>query len=218
MIIGNGHIHGSAWSDFEKLEKIYPGLELVFLKLKERIRLESKDLSCLVRFLNDNVTCTLSAENIMNFGISRESAEFIRDTVKEVNIHHHTKSCRKYKTICRFQFPRYPSLFHIIAQEYPDKLSEDENISLWEKLNSVLKEVKALLEKEDTDKYEDLDDLLEAAIPCIYYCDEDSSIWIGQEDKKYSFNASKVAEVFETFSSSQKRDFSCRKFLRKNGI
>ena len=139
---GNAHIHGSAWSDFEKLEKIYPGLELVFLKLKERERLEAKDLSCLVNFLNDNVTCTLSVENIMKFGIPRERAEFVRDTVKEVNIHHHTKSCRKYKTNCRFQFPRYPSAFHIIAQEYPDKLSEDENMCLWEKLNSVLKKVK----------------------------------------------------------------------------
>ena len=129
----------------------------------------------------------------MKFGIPRERAEFIRDTVKEVNIHHHTKSCRKYKTNCRFQFPRYPSAFHIIAQEYPDKLSDDENMCLWEKLNSVLKKVKSLLEGEDADTYEDLDNLLEAAIPSIYYCDEDSTIWIGQEDKKYSFSASKVA-------------------------
>ena len=40
---GNAHIHGSAWSDFEKLEKIYPGLELVFLKLKERERIKETD-------------------------------------------------------------------------------------------------------------------------------------------------------------------------------
>ena len=134
------------------------------------------------------MTCTLSIENIMRFGISRERAEFIRDTVKEVNIHHHTKSCRKYKTNCRFQFPRYPSAFHIIAQEYPDKLSEDENVCLWEKIDSVLKKVKALLDGED--KYEDLDDILEAAIPSIYYNNYDNTIWIGQEDNKYSFSAS----------------------------
>ena len=33
----------------------------------------------------------------------------------EVNKHTHTKSCRKYDSQCRFQFPRYPSTKTIIA-------------------------------------------------------------------------------------------------------
>ena len=36
--------------------------------------------------------------------------------VKEVQIHRHSKSCRKYGTKCRFHFPRYPSDRTIIAQ------------------------------------------------------------------------------------------------------
>ena len=145
VFTGNAHIHGSAWSDFKKLEKIYPGLQIVFLKLKERHKLEENDLYCIVKFLNDNITCTLSVKNIMKFGISEHRAEFISQTVKEVNIHHHTKTCRKYETDCRFLFPRYPSDFHIISQEYPEMLTEDEKGCLWMKIGTVLKEVKSLL-------------------------------------------------------------------------
>ena len=36
--------------------------------------------------------------------------------VLEVNIHHHTKSCRKYDCPCRFFYPRFPSVRTIIAE------------------------------------------------------------------------------------------------------
>ena len=35
---------------------------------------------------------------------------------EEVNVHHHTKTCRKYNETCRFNYPRFPSHKTIIAQ------------------------------------------------------------------------------------------------------
>ena len=128
---GNAHIQGAAWSDLKELEDLYPGLKLTFLKLKERNHLDTNDVKSLISFLQDTITYTLSTEDIMKFGISRERAAFICKVVKEVNVHHHTKTCRKFNTICRFKYPRYPSNFHIIAQENPDKLSEEEKGIFW---------------------------------------------------------------------------------------
>ena len=47
--------------------------------------------------------------------------------VEEVNKHHHTKTCRKKFTECRFQFKKFPSRRTIIAR--PPK-GESEDISL----------------------------------------------------------------------------------------
>lgn len=39
----------------------------------------------------------------------------LNQMVQEVNVHRHTKSCRKGKTNCRFNFPRLPSAKTLIA-------------------------------------------------------------------------------------------------------
>ena len=113
LISGYAHIHGSAWSDFDILEETYPGLQKTFLKLKQRKRLDEDDISPLLQFGKDTITCSTDPKVLMSqFGINRRRADKIVKMVKEVNTHHHTKTCRKYKTDCRFKFPRYPSLFY----------------------------------------------------------------------------------------------------------
>ena len=82
----------------------------------------------------------------MKFGITKERADIIIQIVREVNIHHHTKTCRKFDTICRFKYPRFPSNFHIIAQEPVDMSSEEEKITFWEKINFVIERIKLLLD------------------------------------------------------------------------
>ena len=44
--------------------------------------------------------------------------EKLNKLVQEVNVHRHTKSCRKGKTTCRFNFPRLPSPNTFIAGNY----------------------------------------------------------------------------------------------------
>ena len=117
--LGNGHIHGCAWSYLNKLEDINPGIEQTFRRLKQKIRLTKPDINTLLKLMNNSITCTNKTQNIMKFGFEEKRASKIKDSVCEVNVHHHTKTCRKNETDCRFNFPRLPSMFNIIAQELP---------------------------------------------------------------------------------------------------
>ena len=139
---GHGHIHGCAWSNFEKLEKIHSGLKNTFLKLKQNKVLDDLDKVCLIRFINQTVTCSLSISKIQKFGLSRKRALRIIKMVKEVNIHHHTKSCRKYSDDCRFIFPRFPSHYTIIAQKIAEELSDEEKVSFWTSIDIFLQAMK----------------------------------------------------------------------------
>ena len=52
-----------------------------------------------------------------DFGYDYETALKIVKSAKEVNTHHHTKTCKKKVRVgCRFKMPRLPSLHTIIAQ------------------------------------------------------------------------------------------------------
>ena len=64
----------------------------------------------------------------MQFGLSKKKAKKIVKSVCEVNVHHHTKTCRKHNTDCRFCFPRLPSKYCIIAQESVNDKNEDKDV------------------------------------------------------------------------------------------
>ena len=75
----------------------------------------------------------------------------MRDIVEQVQIHHHTKTCRKYGSKCRFNFPKFPSEQTIIAQP----LCEDDFPTLLDMhkyqkdLESILTKVRHVLENLD---------------------------------------------------------------------
>ena len=143
QISGYAHIHGSAWSDFTILEETYPGLQKTFLKLKQSKRLDKDDITPLLQLGMNTITCSTDPKVLMSqFGINRKRADKIVKMVKAVNTHHHTKTCRKYKTDCRFKFPRYPSLFYIIAQELPHSENKQELLSM---VNFVLDNVQKVI-------------------------------------------------------------------------
>ena len=200
---GNAHIHGAAWSNFKDLEYLYPGLKMTFLKLKERKQLSCKDVKSLISFLQETITCTLSVERLMKFGLSKKRAEFICKVVQEVNLHHHTKTCRKFNTICRFKYPRYPSNFHIIAQEPSNKMSEEEKDSFWKKINHPLEKVKALLEliTEENDMFKNqLDLLLVEALQNICLNNETNEIIIQDGQNNICYKASEVFQFYKEYT------------------
>ena len=61
-----------------------------------------EEQDALAAFIDKFCTCTLKDPRT-------------RDIVRSVNMHNHTKSCRKYMIECRFWYPRFPSLKTIIA-------------------------------------------------------------------------------------------------------
>ena len=100
---GAGHAHGVLWLDLNSLEDDFPGIAGIFknLKLNEPFAVEQTET--LKKFIDQFITCSLDNDEV-------------RTIVKEVQSHHHTKTCRKYGKKCRFNFPRFPSKETIIAQ------------------------------------------------------------------------------------------------------
>jgi hypothetical protein len=200
---GFGHIHGCAWSDFGELEKIHPGLKLTFLKLKQNKRLLNPDKLVLTKFVNKTITCTLSVKKLRKFGISKKRAIKIIDMVKDVNIHNHTKTCRKYSTDCRFIFPRYPSHFTIIAQECSPELVDDEKTIFWINIDMILEKVSDTLKTLENTNIS-LDDLLADIFTSVdvEYEDEVKKIVIYVGDKRAIFSYLDVIETAEFLNST----------------
>ena len=67
---------------------------------------------------------------------------------KEVNKHHHTKTCRKHDTTCRFGYPRFPSPYTIIVTPCTANSPEEKEKALI-KNRQVLRKVQDIIEDED---------------------------------------------------------------------
>ena len=67
--------------------------------------------------------CRIAKEKKTLESKKKNISEHIAKTVSEVQVHHHTKSCRKYGTNCRFNFPKFPTKETILAIPV-DKLSK----------------------------------------------------------------------------------------------
>ena len=76
---------------------------------------------------------------------------FLREKkiAKKVNIHSHTKTCRKYKTTCRFNMPKLPSYKTIIAKPLDKSISDEFSKHLQNKHAAVIKQVREVLNNED---------------------------------------------------------------------
>ena len=53
-----------------------------------------------------------------------EDDEKFKEVVEQVQTHHHTNSCRKYGTDCRYNFDRYPSRHTIVARPLDEEMDE----------------------------------------------------------------------------------------------
>ena len=122
---GAGHIHGTLWIDTKRLETLQvvngslqvstdengkgpmSGLTLAFKKLRTDQKLNEKDERALKTFIDAFITVSTHKPTI---------GADVADIVREVNQHNHTKSCGKYSTKCRFNYPKPPSPYTIIAK------------------------------------------------------------------------------------------------------
>ena len=100
---GAGHAHGVLWLDLSALDTDFPGIKEIFKNIRTDAPFDTDQTTILGKFIENFISCSL--EN-----------EIVSDIVKEVQIHHHTKTCRKHGSKCRFKFPKFPSEETIIAQ------------------------------------------------------------------------------------------------------
>jgi hypothetical protein len=100
------------WLDMPTLNVDFNGLQDAFAALKLDTSVNRLENDVLVRFIDTFITCSSSGP--------------CKDIVREVQTHVHTLSCKKYKTTCRFGFPRFPSDYTVIAQKLNKSRFENE--------------------------------------------------------------------------------------------
>ena len=103
---GAGHIHGVLWVDWDAFcqldKKLGDAVKDALIKIKKDETVSEDERQSISDFADKFISCSL--KNID-----------VKKIVEEVQIHHHTKSCRKYGPKCRFHCPRFPSLRTLVA-------------------------------------------------------------------------------------------------------
>ena len=159
---GAGHIHGTLWLRLDDMENMYEGedgklkipddqedqenkkrtlkgLKSAFQKLRKNRRLDSDDKKVLQVFIDEFTTVSIHGNTV---------GKVVAEIAQEVNKHHHTKTCRKHDTTCRFNYPRFPAPHTIIVEPCYEETSEKREETLV-KYREILKKVKAVLKDED---------------------------------------------------------------------
>ena len=93
-----------------------------------------------MKYFTDDYTTASIHENTVGREVARIESE--------VNRHHHTKTCRKHDTTCRFNYPRYPAPDTIIVTPCEGSSQEDIDADL-ARYRIVLRKVRDVLEDEE---------------------------------------------------------------------
>ena len=144
---GAGHIHGTLWLNMEKIEQLqletgempFTKLTTTFQKFRKNEQLNKEEKDSVKAFIDHYTSVSVHEETV-----GKEVAKI----AQEVNKHHHTKTCQKHDTKCRFNYPRYPAP-HTIIVEPCQLIDPEEKDALVAKYQNVLRKVKIILEEED---------------------------------------------------------------------
>ena len=129
----------------EDLKLLYPlyGHRSSLRKLNNGEEVTEEEIATVVAFTDTFSTVSLHSAIV---------GSVVASIADKVNQHHHTKTCRKYQTVCRFKFPKLPSYATIIARPPGKNIPAQEKKSLEAKHDAVLKKVKEVLDDEDVMK------------------------------------------------------------------
>ena len=123
------------------------GISAAFIKFQTQEELLKHEEEAIINFANKFTTCTLNKATIESMtedpDLKHRGAEVI-DIVMSVNIHNHTRTCKKYLTFCRFGFGKFPVWKTLVAK--PSKLLTAERKKQFRKL---LIDVRNILDDED---------------------------------------------------------------------
>ena len=115
------------------------GLTKAFKKLRHNLPLNADDTKSLRRFIDEYSTVSTHG-NTVGKDVARIAGE--------VNKHHHTKTCRKHDTTCRFGYPRLPAPYTIVIEPCKaDTPARKEK--LLTKYRKVISKVQDVIEDED---------------------------------------------------------------------
>ena len=116
------------------MRQLYPlfGLKDALYKLHNNKEATVDDLSIVVKFVDTFSTVSLHPAIV---------GKTVADIAKAVNQHHHTKTCRKYNTVCRFKMPKLPSKETLIARPQGENIIDKEMEAKYAKVLKKVKEV-----------------------------------------------------------------------------
>ena len=110
-----------------------------FTKIKNEEILLDADKDCIAEFADLFIKCSLKNPKT-------------KAIVEEVQMHHHTHSCRKYCDKCRFYYPRFPSLRTIVSVPF-NKFKINESLEVqaerMTRAKVILKKVSNILEDDE---------------------------------------------------------------------
>ena len=168
---GAGHVHGTLWVNLENLESLlklpdgslvtktqydeskstdkakkpFKSLASAFTKFRNGTTLDSEEEMAVVNFIDEFTTVSLNEEEV-----GKEVVKIVR----QVNIHVHTKTCRKLMEIlCRFGYPKFPIWLTILVKPYETEFPEEKQAYM-KKYGETLKKVRAVME--DTEVIEEI--------------------------------------------------------------
>ena len=126
------------------------GLSAAFKKFQSKEDLLEHEERAVITFADRFTTCTLNKHSLASRTddktLKERTADVI-DIVTKVNLHKHTKSCRKYASVCRFRFPKFPMWRTILSKPLPALGEEGKQRK--EKYDNVLKIVMTVMKDEE---------------------------------------------------------------------
>lgn len=120
------------------LSRLYPlyGLKEALRRIHKGDPVTEADFSVVAAFVDTFTTVSLHPAIV---------GEIVAAIAKDVNQHRHTKTCRKYNTVCRFKFPKLPSYRTLIARPSAKTLPDKEKRNLEAKHAKVMEKVQEIL-------------------------------------------------------------------------
>ena len=133
VILSNKESSEEEYSTIEEEEiptKDVNHLENAYRSLRENVPLSETEENSLIDFVDRSVTCTLNPEQaakMIDVNKTKEDGMKIIKIVKEVQVHYHTKSCKKNGCTvnCRFRFPKFPMWKTILTKSQMDETDPD---------------------------------------------------------------------------------------------
>ena len=137
QFLGMPHIHGVAWINRKWLQNF--GIHGYLTDHPEKT----------AQLADKIVTC-------------QTSNEALKKTVSEVQIHKHTKSCRKYNCICRYGFARFPSRRTFLTEPLPTDMDLKEKKQILDSAKAIMTKAKNILDDPGIDENMTFDEFLKA--------------------------------------------------------
>ena len=125
-----------------QLKQLFPlyGLKDSLKRLHKSEDVTDNDLAIIVAFVDTFTTVSLHPAVV---------GPIVAAIAEKVNQHRHTKTCRKYQTVCRFNMPKLPSYETIVARPIPKDLCPKIKKKMQGEQRVIFKKVREVLDNKE---------------------------------------------------------------------